>query len=802
MHEGRGRPWTAESNSLPPKRNHTMLVVAFSLLLGIWIAPELSVGPWPWVLIALCVPLAYSLRRLGLRPHLAIGLLLFALGILWAQVWLTPAAPDPGSYHIHGRVFGDPVQRTESRMTFVLGQVMLDGVAQESKAYCTLYTYGEEPLPSLFDGAEVDCEGYAYLPQGKSGPHDFDYRMWLYQSRISYGIASIRGLRVLNTQAEAPWYDWAARIRRAMRAALRRVMGEESGLAMAMLVNDREGMRQDELEAFQRTGIAHVISVSGLHVAIVGGMILWVLGKIRVRRGGQLLVLVVCLAGYCLLSGFSAACVRAAVMLLIAAATRMLRRRYDPLITLCTALTVVLLLNPLQLFSAGFVLSFTAMGGILLLYPRFIALLGRGTRRRKERRARPRHEDQAFWQRSLRSLWRRVSELLALSLSAQLGVLLPTAAYFHQLPLYGLLINLWVVPLVGFLIPLYFVTLGATLIPFVGEGVGFLAKQLTHWLIQSIRLLSVLSYAVIRVPSAPPFVLCGAVVCVVLVSWYFRGKAKTRLLALGLACAVMAVGAYATRPQDLRYIQLSVGQADAALLLDGDQTVAVDVGEFGDAVSGYLLAEGRNLDAVYLTHLHLDHALGMQDILDAGIAIGKVYLPVKGAEQWIGQEALGMLERLRFMGIPIQELAAGEELRYNKASVLVLWPRREAVRPLQDANHTSMALRIDFGGYGILTAGDLTGRYEDYAAVPCDVLKVAHHGSAESTAAEFLDFVAPKLALISCAAGDRLLPAAETLLRLRERKIPVFRTDEGGDLTLTLQGGQLRLTTYKARTQQ
>jgi len=85
-------------------------------------------------------------------------------------------------------------------MTFYLNGVRLDGVAQPSRAYCTLHTYGEEPLPVLFDGAELLFEGRVYHPRGKSGPHDFDYRMWLYQSGISYGIAGIKDLRIRNTQ--------------------------------------------------------------------------------------------------------------------------------------------------------------------------------------------------------------------------------------------------------------------------------------------------------------------------------------------------------------------------------------------------------------------------------------------------------------------------------------------------------------------------------------------------------------------------------------------------------------------------
>lgn len=774
-----------------------MLVVAFSLLLGIFLTPHLEAGAWPWGLLLAAFPLILVLRKLKLRAHLAVGLIFFAVGILWTQVWLAPAAPEPGAYTVRGRVYGEPTIRTENRMTFLLGEVQLGDEPQKSMAYCTMNTYGEQLLPVLFDGAEITFSGRVYEPMGKSGPHDFDFRQWLFQNGISYGISGIRDLQIHNTAQTAAWYDISSRLRTGMREALTRVMGEEARLAMAMLVSEREGLAQDETEAFQRTGIAHVMSVSGLHVGIVAGLLLWLLKKMRVRQGLSLPIMAVLLAGYCMLTGFSVAAVRAGVMLVIALAAQVLHRRTDPLITLSTAMTAVLLINPLQLFSAGFVLSFSAMAGIMLLNPRFLQLFGRGRRSAYKRRAEQKRMHADHFQNGLKKQLRQLPEMLSLSLSAQLGVLLPTAAYFHQLPLYGLAINLLIVPLVGVLVPLYFVTLALSPVPLLGMAVGWVAKMLSAGLLWLVELLSTLPYAVIRVASAPVFIVCGALLCAVLFSWYFRAGARTKLVTVALVVALSFTGAYLSRPSDLRYIQLSVEQADAALIMDGNKTIAVDVGEFGDAASGYLLAEGKDLDAVFLTHLHIDHALGVQDLLASGISIGKVFLPAGAADQQLGTEAVALLQMLRAANIPVAELAAGDEVRYNKVAFTVLWPRRESVRRMQDANDSSLVMRIDFDGYTILSASDLTGSYEAYAAVPCDVLKVAHHGSAASTFDAFLDFVSPKIALISCASGDRALPAQATLERLDTRGISVFRTDETGDITLTVRDEQLWLTKYK-----
>ena len=145
------------------------------------------------------------------------------------------------------------------------------------------------------------------------------------------------------------------------------------------------------------------------------------------------------------------------------------------------------------------------------------------------------------------------------------------------------------------------------------------------------------------------------------------------------------------------------------------------------------------------------------------------------------------------------ELARGDEMRYNTTSVSVLWPVREHIRSGQDANELPLVLSIRFGPYTILSASDLSGAYERYAAAPADVLKVAHHGSADSSGEAFLDQVGARVALVSCSSGSRYLPGEATLERLTRSGAQVLRTDDCGDITLTLHGDQLYITPYKVR---
>jgi len=792
MHTKR-RLQTASVFAAAPKRNHLILMVAFFFLVGCISFPYLSAGVWLWAIAGIGLTLIVLFRRSGMRCGAGIALVCFALGALHAHAAYDVPMPAPGTYEISGFVYGDSTERTDNRISFVLGDVRLNGETVLGKAYCTLH-YNEQP-PELFDGAQLVLTGRVYHPDGKSGEPHMDFALWMRQHGYHFGVAAYQDVFIENTPESAPVKDAAHRVRQVFESALRRAMGENSRIAMALLFGRRGGLSNQEHTAFQQLGIAHVMSVSGLHVGLVGWFLLMILERLKMKKRTQLIILGIFLLDYCALTGFSAAAVRAAVMLIFSALGRLFLRRGDRITTLAAAMLVVLVIDPLSALSAGFVLSFSAMTAIILYAQPFQELLDRlwpeanvNTKRRSPRAL-------------LARLQRQLKSYLTVSVTAQMGVLLPTMRYFQQLPLYGILINLLIVPLVSCaLVPAYLITLLASVFPFISMLAGRVSSLLTDLLLWLVELLSKLPYASLRT-AAPPVIVCvGLGAAGVILSRRVSGRFHTRLLAAALTAAVALGGWAIQRPADLRYIQLSVGQADSALLLDGDTTVLIDAGADAAAALDYLMDENRNVDALILTHLHLDHAGGVNALLDSGVEIRHVYLPENAEKQKLDAESLAIYDRLLTQDIPVTPLASGDELIYNRSMIRVLWPERETVRTGHDANDYPLALSIHLDGYLLLHASDLTGLYETYAAVPADVLKVAHHGSNESSYDDFLDFVSPRYALLSVSSGSRSLPGTDMLSRLDSRGIPYFRTDECGDITLNVQNGQLSITPYKERT--
>ena len=344
----------------PMERNRWMLALGPSFWAGCFAAPLFQPGAWPWALALAGVGL-FLLARFGGRKGFAGAMLcVAALGLLWTMPRLTPAAPSPGTYgEITGFVYGEPKQRSDERLTFTLTDIRLDGERFSGRAYCSLF-YGKEEPPELYDGAELRFPGRVYHPGGKSGAPRFDFRQWMLKNGIPFGIAisKEKEVEVRNTPESARPQDRAGRMRRRLNAALTRVMGEEAGVASAMLFNHKEAMSEDETSAFRTVGIAHITAVSGLHVGILAAALLPLLRRFRAGRKARFVLLALFLLAYSWLTGFSAASLRASVMFLLGLLAQGWNRKPESLSLLGTAMIVVLLLRPLDANSAGFVLSF------------------------------------------------------------------------------------------------------------------------------------------------------------------------------------------------------------------------------------------------------------------------------------------------------------------------------------------------------------------------------------------------------------------------------------------------------------
>ena len=777
-----------------PAIEHNLFLPALAgfFVTGVWLATKVSTGLWPLWFLLIAALLVIPLRALRLPLRLVCLPIALMLALLWTQVWLHPTMPEEGKYDaITATVYGDSKINSSGNVTFRITDVTLDGETQNGKAYAYIYTADEDDPIQLLDGQQIRFSGKVYHPYPQDNEYDFDFKMWMLQNGLHFGITSIQDVEVLSSQTK--WTDYAQRIASACYVKLQAVMGEQADLAVAMLLGYSDTLAEDDYTAFQRAGVAHIMAVSGLHVGILSMAVIWLLNRLRMRKKWQVPVIAVFLLLYCGITGFAVSSLRAAVMVLLWAIAGAFGRKANPITVVSTAVLIVLVINPLQLFSAGFVLSFSAIAGIVLLYPRLMQGLDRIWKPVKVNRKR------WLWYR-FQYFLARLKQAAAVAIAAQIGVLLPIAAYFHAFYPYGVVFNLLIVPIVGILVPLFALISLLLWMPWVGVWIGAVLGPVAAFgvklLLGLVRLSASLPLAEVRMAQPDIWICVGLLSIVLIISHFVRASLRRRIIAIAAIVVVAVTGSILSSPPSLRYHQLSVGWSDAALIVDGDTTIGIDTGDTGSEMRSRLLAENRDLDVLILTHLHTDHAGGLEALLDEGIAIGHVYLPVDYQLHGYGEAILAVVQRLTDEDIPVTTLKAGDTLRFHETTIDVLWPEEGYTREGLDPNDRSLAMLITMGDVRILSMADNGILYENYMAVSADILKVGHHGSKDSTGETFLQTVQPSLAVISV--RSEYLPASSLLERLDVYDIQAMSTDQTGEITMIPVDGGYRAYRYIA----
>lgn len=277
----------------------------------------------------------------------------------------------------------------------------------------------------------------------------------------------------------------------------------------------------------------------------------------------------------------------------------------------------------------------------------------------------------------------------------------------------------------------------------------------------------------------------------------FAGGLMSLMMLGGMLCmalGVLLVGYLPRFMPDARYVQLDVGQGDAAVLRHGRQATLVDVGPASSYdVLRYLRHEGLYVDTLILSHLDEDHAGALGSLLASEVEIRRIVMP-SGVQ--VTDASFPVQAALRLAnenGVDIETASAGAEILSGGFAFDVLSPRKE----LEGDNERSLVLYTQSMGAKILMTGDLPITSEMEAPPDCDILKVAHHGSKYATSDEFLQQTTPEIALISVGANNRYgHPTARVLEALDSVGATVYRTDESGCITLWLSERGITAQTY------
>ena len=730
------------------------------LIAGILVSREMSSPLWPWLA---CVPAlaAILLLKGGLRFAACMALCL-TLGAAVGQTAWHPCLPQEGDYEVRGIISEEITEGHFGQVRTLLSDVSLNGRPLSSGAWWTFYLEEGETLPDSFvPGREVSFRASLYHPSGADNPDGYNFREELLRRGVTVGIYGREDLSV-TVPSSFSFSGAAASLRHRLSEGLIRAMGEDAGsYTAAILLGNRSLVPSEDRAAFAKLGIAHVLAVSGFHTGVLVFLLSGLFRLLRLRPAVRLVLYAVVLLCYCALCGMSQPVLRASLLLLLSLGGKLLNRPRVSLHLLCATAILLLLLSPVQLTGISFQLTFGAMLGITLLMPYLDSL-------------------NPFSRKIPAKLWSSA----ALVFAAQLGVLLPQLYHYQKLPLLSFLVNLPVSAFVTVLISLDWIILLLLPLPFLCGLPAAAGAFLTNGFVGVVKSVSALPGITLWTHASTLWTLLGLIPVFYALCALFRPSRRRRLACLLGGLAVVCVSLVPWPHHGTEYIQFSVGNADAAVLWDGDTVIALDTGTDDGVLSGFLRRNRLTPDAVVLTHLHTDHAGGLQSLVDDGIPVPLIYLPAGAEEQAVHEDILALLDRLRSSGTEIRELSRGDVLPLPSGSLAALWPEKGKTRPRQDANNYSLVSLLSLQGVSFLHTGDIYGAYESYSAVPADLLKAAHHGSPLSTGAEYLSLVNPEAILLSCQRLSRFESFSE-----RAGGIPVWSTAAHGALTVRFRDG-------------
>ncbi|MDD2648771.1 MAG: ComEC/Rec2 family competence protein [Eubacteriales bacterium] len=770
-------------------KGRPLVCASICFIAGIMLGRRFSALPIYIALAALFAAGAFCLRRARRSVLPALLALAFILGALRVSLFLS-AMPTvaAGQYSVSAVVDTDTEPNSSgNRKAYLRDVTITDEGGEKSvngRVYWSFMPAGELP-ESLYAGQRVVFSGRVYYPSGADNPGSFDFGEYLLGEGAYLAIYGAKNLAV--TDGGFSVRDVPDILKRELIGVIERMLGKSAPLAQSMLLGEKDELDASTRAAFSGLGISHMLAVSGLHVSLFTLAITRLLMLFGLRRRTAYFAVMPLMLLYASLTGFSASCLRAIIIAAFMMGGFIFHKPQDSLTSLAASAVFVLVFSPMQLYSAGFVLSYSAVIGIILMKD----AIGKPIDLRLARRIRTGRGNP----RALKLARRGVSALSFL-ISAQLGTLIPSIVYFGRVSLISIVTNCFLVfPLEGLML-LFLFCIPCAIFPFlsfVGSAVGALAA-FTESMIQTIGALPALT---LRLPMLPPVFLLLSPVIIFLISDYCLIRKRLKLAVSAFSHSVLIVAVLLLMPRGVSYTFLSCGQEDAAVIIDENRTIVVDTATDGFAVEDYLEYTGRTIDTLIITHLHSDHAGGLERLLDDNMPIGELLLPVGAESADIDEGMAELVRRAKDAGIPVGYVSAGDVIAGNKTVLTVLYPIGGADETGANPNDFSMALRLDACGSSMLLMGDLTSKAEMHCVSDVNALKIAHHGSADSTSAEFLCATSPEFGLVSARDGG-FLPSKKTLARLTEAGVKVYATNECGAITVRFMENGLNVSTYLA----
>lgn len=651
-------------------------------------------------------------------------------------------------------------------------------------------------------GATIHFKTKLSQPKVFLNPGVFDERAHLRRQGIMAGgyVPYCRDVSILN-QTQPSFFQKSRNSIKTEIASLPLKHGDQ----LLKLTLGNKTQNPDTKELIRNAGLAHLFTISGLHFGMMSTMLYFLAGFFLKwftppfnglpRQKISALVALVFVIVYTLVTNDHPSIRRSAIMITLYLLGILLDRQKNLWHVFQLAILGDLILYPFDLFQLSFQLSYLCVGILILISPKVVRIV-----RVQEWGATP-------WNRKRHNIiLKKISGIIITGslISLLLGPLL--AASFGETNLNGILHNLWAIPFFEFLVmPVGLIYLGLSL-----TGIPGTSLILHVW----DRILNVFFKILQEAaawqadPLAVPDPHGIHILLFYMTAFAFACFRKKSIGFCFMLLFIISLGHTAINNQgfDLRLTQIDVGQGDAILIETKSKKILIDTGgnrffDVGDKVTLPFLKYRwiSKLDLVVITHADLDHYGGLDALLNK-IKIGRIWINDFPASNRMYQD---LMNDIRAMNIPLHIQNRNRAVPLDdKTTIEILSPTPDLTPPKNDNDH-SVVLRLTQGDFCALFTGDISKKMEKKLvraygkSLKCFWLKVAHHGSANGSSAEFLDAVDPKVAVIGVGRDSQFgHPRPETLIKLERAGATVFRTDRHGMIMTTVKDGGVKIRTF------
>jgi competence protein ComEC len=771
-----------------------MVLFTACFALGVWLLQQQAALPafgWAWLLPGFPLALLIPAKAFALRAIRTLLLAVFALGLgFYHAAWqagqrLAVTLPDQWQgrdIEVIGVVAELPRKFEQGlHFSFDVEKVLTPQASVPKHIYLSTYYGRESAPPVLRAGERWQLTLRLKQPHGSSNPHGFDFELWALENNIrAVGYVNNKGPNArLAGLADGFNYriqHWRENVRDKFEATLS--AAPYAGVLSALAIGDQSSIPQAQWQVFTRTGVNHLMSISGLHITMLAGLgfalAYWLWRRsvrltllLPARKAAALVALLVALA-YALLSGFEVPAQRTVYMVASVAIALWLNRNFSLGQILSIALLGVLIPDPWSILSPGFWLSFGAVA--LILYVTAYRL-------------KPSH-------------W--LVEYGKVQWAMTIGLIPMLLGLFQQVSLVSPIANAFAIPLVS-LVVVPLTLLGAVLPPYFSGAPLWLAHTVMAWTMALLEWLNSLPEAV-WTQHAPPAWSIAAGMLGVLVILLPRGF-PSRWLGFVLMLPMFLNAPPVPAEGSLRLIIFDVGQGLAVAAQTRHHSLLYDAGpDFsGGADSGNrilipsLRALGiSKLDGLILTHDDTDHTGGAASVMQA--------MPIG----WLSS-SLPDGHPLLQASVDKRRCTDGQSWQWDGVQFEVLHPDADSYAKMKiNDNDRGCVLRISTGNQHILLAADIEEASEmellkeHRDKLPAALLVVPHHGSKTSSTDEFVATVKPGYAVFTVGYRNRFgHPKQKIVQRYADSGAVLLRSDEDGAILVEMNAKGLQVERYR-----